>query len=186
MKALKIALLGILVSTATAVMATSVNTIDSVKLSTELTTKGTDEQASLNRAKIVNMIVELELPDGSTELVDNIDFCTPGGFYNGVEAVVFGDEAIKIMQAGMAALYPETGDTVNQMWTNKSNPGDLRLPTFMMIKSPESTLAKSAQGVAISDKTFGSSAKVYKLDDKTPMLVSTCGGYRHVKTIETS
>lgn len=138
------------------------------------------KESKINRARIVNMIVELELPDGSTVVVDNMDFCTPGGFYNGVEAVVFGDEAVRVMQAGMAALYPKVGDSINQMWQNKNNADDPRLPTYLMIRAPESAnkLAK-LKGEARPTVEFGSSSKVLKIDDKTPVVMSTCGGYYH-------
>ena len=142
--------------------------------------------AKAPRAKVVKMTVELELPDGSTMVVDNMDFCTPGGFYKGVEGVVFGDEAVKIMQAGMAALYPKVGDKINQMWNNKNHPEDPRLPTFLMIKAPEKTTdiynkKFKRKGAANEDlpMAFRSTASLMKVDNLTPMVLSTCGGYNH-------
>ncbi|PCI62027.1 MAG: hypothetical protein COB35_04930 [Gammaproteobacteria bacterium] len=136
----------------------------------------------LQRAKIVNMVVELKLPDGSHITVNNMDFCTPGGFYNGVQALVFGDEAVKVMQAGMAALYPKVGDSINRMWNTKSNPDDPRLPTYLMIREPvNSKHNKKVKGDANKQLIgrFKSSAKILKIDDNTPIIMSTCGGYNH-------
>jgi len=142
--------------------------------------------ASQQRAKIVNMVVELKLPDGSHITVNNMDFCTPGGFYNGVQAIVFGDEAVKVMQAGMAALYPKVGDSVNRMWNTKSNPNDPRLPTYLMIREPENSKHKNRKQNRVKGDAnnkligrFKSSAKILKIDDNTPIIMSTCGGYNH-------
>jgi len=187
MKSLNIALVGILLSATATVFATTVSEQEANSLATssmvlkkvDATTK---QPEKVNRAKVVNIIMELELPDGSTVMVDNIDFCTPGGFYNGVEAVVFGDEAVRVMQAGMAALYPKVGDSINQLWENKSHANDPRLPTFLMIKPPENNLNaidNKSKGDAKEPVTFGSSAKVFKLNDKTPIVMSSCGGYYH-------
>ena len=96
MKSLKLGLTCILLLSTTlsaaTVMAAEPN---SIVLSKEVKNKTTSDlldkynvevkpAKKVNRAKVVNMTVELELPDGSTVIVDNINFCTPGGFYNGV------------------------------------------------------------------------------------------------------
>ncbi len=136
---------------------------------------------NLKRAKVVNIAVELRMPDGSSLSVDNMDFCTPGGFYNGVEAIVFGDEAVRIMQAGMAALYPHVGDNVYRLWNNKANEGDPRLPTYLMIKAPGAHNNNKGEANA-SNNRFGSSAKVYSANSSTPTIPSSCGGYNHPPT----
>ena len=139
----------------------------------------TVNETKVNRAKVVGITIELELPSGEILVLDDLDFCTPGGFYNGVEALVFGDEAVKVMQAGMSALYPKVGDSVSQMWNNKVNPEDPRLPTFLMIKPPENKLSKTKGGANKSySGVFRSSAKV-KAVGNAPVLMATCGGYNH-------
>jgi len=167
----------------TSVMALSVMTTsaatDSVVTSDQAVAKVANK-AQVNRAKVVHISVELELPDGERITVDNIDLCTPDSFYNGVQALVFGDEAVKVMQAGMAALYPKVGDSVYQMWNNKVNPDDPRLPTFLMIKPPESNQHKLKGGASRSSfrGVLRSSAKVLGVED-APVLMATCGGYNH-------
>lgn len=139
------------------------------------------DKEQLARAKVVNMTVELKLPDGSLLTVDNIDFCTPGSFYNGVQAIVFGDDAVKIMQAGMAALHPHVGDSVLKTWNNKVNENDPRLPTFLMITSPEA-ITKKVKPKGEAEKVgvpFRSSAKLLGYGGQTPGIMATCGGYNH-------
>lgn len=165
-------------------IATAASAVEAKEAQLNNTDKPTLKQVvTRNRAKIVNMTVELELPDGSIMTVDNMDFCTPGGFYNGVEALVFGDDAVKIMQAGMAALYPKVGNGVDDMWQTKSDADDPRLPTYLMIRAPESknalAMANGKQGAAKPTVSFGSSAKILKIDEQTPIVMATCGGYNH-------
>ncbi len=137
-----------------------------------------------NRGTVVSITATIEYPDGTTK-VHNMDTCTPGGFYNGIDAIIFGDESIKIYQAGYSALHPEYGDIVNKQWYKKANADDPWLPTYLLAKNANTGFdAKNVEKFNSSSSVFMPQAKTSgnkKTIDESlpPMLMSACGGHVH-------
>ncbi|WDE07273.1 hypothetical protein SG34_010485 [Thalassomonas viridans] len=140
-----------------------------------------------NRGTVVKITATIEYPDGTTR-EHSMDTCTPGGLYNGVDAIIFGDNSIKVYQAGYAALYPEYGDVVSKLWNNKAEEGDPWLPTYLIVKDPNTGFDEQKEKVTSSSSVFMPKKKVRKTVKKeltnvnalsAPILMTVCGGYRH-------
>lgn len=132
-----------------------------------------DEAQTLERAKVKAITATLAMPDGSELLVD-MKFCLPGGTYEGVQAIVFGDQAAQVMQAGMGALHPELGDSVLRTWQNKAHPDDPRLPTYLLFKGTnENDKAISSAMSRSKEATRSLSPSSY------PVVFAGCGSFIH-------
>lgn len=143
---------------------------------------------SKDRGTVVSIIATIEYPDGSIK-VHNMDTCTPGGFYKGIDAIIFGDESIKIYQAGYSALHPQHGDIVLKQWNKKANKDDPWLPTYILAKDSNTDFkSKDVEAFNSSASVFIPKAKkstdasgIINEERLAPTLIASCGGHIHLE-----
>ena len=123
------------------------------------------------RGKVKEIVVTIEYPNGETKKVP-LDFCLPNQYQN-VELIAFGDHAVRVVEAGTAALYPHLGNTATKIWNNKVKPDDPYLPTYLLLSRPE-----VAKKQALTLNTQTSSVKVIR-GANGPTMMASCGGYNH-------
>ncbi len=109
-------------------------------------------EKQVNRAKVESVSARLRLPDGKM-LHMGMEPCVEGSRFKGLSIIGTSDFGIKIISAGLSALYGyEWGEKATKAWLTKAHEDDPRLPTMLVIMEPQHrTSDKSAKRTNTSE-----------------------------------